>query len=287
MLRHVGSDLIDSVVRLTIDMLSRRRHAITNAQSGVSEERIVVHVHCLILDPANHSRRITLDDDLLYLQLLPSTYDTCPGGIKLHSRDGGSKEMQTPYRKQSGIRPWITNPAPPLMKLVKPIELFQKFLKSGSMEKGRLLGLDVGQKYVGLAVSDTCNKIASPLSVLVRKKTNIDLVARDLQTLVSQLSLVGFVVGYPFSLQGQSSIEAVQVKLFVEDLRKTGRLDGSYFTYWNENYTSKCVQALLDPLKLHPVESKTIIDKFAAVGILQGYLDDMNRNLKSEDMPKE
>ncbi|XP_073107966.1 uncharacterized protein [Elaeis guineensis] len=105
--------------------------------------------------------------------------------------------------------------------------------------------------------------------------------------MVSQLSLVGFVVGYPFSLQGQSSIEAVQVKLFVEDLRKTGRLDGSYFTYWNENYTSKCVQALLDPLKLHPVESKTIIDKFAAVGILQGYLDDMNRNLKSEDMPKE
>nr|XP_010906662.1 putative pre-16S rRNA nuclease isoform X3 [Elaeis guineensis] len=181
-------------------------------------------------------------------------------------------------------------PPPPIfaqMKLVKPIELFQKFLKSGSMEKGRLLGLDVGQKYVGLAVSDTCNKIASPLSVLVRKKTNIDLVARDLQTLVSQLSLVGFVVGYPFSLQGQSSIEAVQVKLFVEDLRKTGRLDGSYFTYWNENYTSKCVQALLDPLKLHPVESKTIIDKFAAVGILQGYLDDMNRNLKSEDMPKE
>lgn len=48
------------------------------------------------------------------------------------------------------------------MKLVKPMELFQN-LKSGSMEQGRLLGLDVGQKYVGLAVSDTRNKIASPL----------------------------------------------------------------------------------------------------------------------------
>ncbi|XP_017696784.1 putative pre-16S rRNA nuclease isoform X2 [Phoenix dactylifera] len=193
-----------------------------------------------------------------------------------------------------------------MMKLVKPIELFQKFLKSGSKEQGRLLGLDVGQKYVGLAVSDTCNKIASPLSVLVRKKTNIDLMARDLQMLVSQLSLIGFVVGYPFSLQGQSSVEAVQVKLFMEELRKTGRLDGLCYTYWNENYTSKCVEALLDPLNLHPVESKTIMDKFAAVGILQdfishflgvfvdqyshsllGYLDDMNRNLKSEDMPRE
>lgn len=173
------------------------------------------------------------------------------------------------------------------MKLVKPFELFLKFFKSGSMEQGRLLGLDVGHKYVGLAVSDTCNKIASPLSVLVRKKTNIDLMAKDLQTLVSQVSLKGFVVGYPFSFQGQSNVEAVQVKLFMEDIRKTGKLDGLYYTYWDENYTSKCVQALLDPLDLHPVESKTIMDKFAAVGILQGYLDHMNRNLKSEDMPNE
>lgn len=48
------------------------------------------------------------------------------------------------------------------MKFVKPVDLFQKLLKTGSMEKGRLLGLDVGQKYVGLAVSDTENKIALP-----------------------------------------------------------------------------------------------------------------------------
>ncbi|XP_072963213.1 uncharacterized protein [Typha angustifolia] len=139
------------------------------------------------------------------------------------------------------------------MKLVKPIELFQKFLNSGSMEQGRLLGLDVGHKYVGLAVSDTCNKIASPLSVLVRKKTNIDLMAKDFRTL------------------------AAQVRLFVEDLRKTGKLDDLSYTYWDENYTSKCVEALLHPLNLHPVQTKTIMDKFAAVGILQGYLDLMHR----------
>lgn len=49
------------------------------------------------------------------------------------------------------------------MKLVKPKELFQKVYKSGSAEQGRLLGLDVGNKYVGLAISDACNKIASPV----------------------------------------------------------------------------------------------------------------------------
>lgn len=173
------------------------------------------------------------------------------------------------------------------MKLVKPVDLFQKLLKNGSMRQGRLLGLDVGNKYVGLAVSDTENRIALPQSVLVRKKTNIDLMAKDFHTLISRFSLMGFVVGYPFSLIGQASVEAIQVKLFIEDLKKTGKLDGVSYTYWNENYTSKCVEALLQPLNLHHVESKTILDKFAAVGILQGYLDDMQRKLKSGNILNE
>nr|CAD1828204.1 unnamed protein product [Ananas comosus var. bracteatus]CAD1828258.1 unnamed protein product [Ananas comosus var. bracteatus] len=173
------------------------------------------------------------------------------------------------------------------MKLVKPKELFQKVYKSGSAEQGRLLGLDVGNKYVGLAISDACNKIASPVSVLVRKKTNIDHMAGDFKTLVSQFSLVGLVVGYPFSLQGQANFEAVQVKLFIEDLRKTGKLEGLSYTYWDENYTSKCVEALLAPLNFNPVLSKTMTDKFAAVGILQGYLDNMHRESRSGDMSEE
>lgn len=173
------------------------------------------------------------------------------------------------------------------MKFVKPVDLFQKLLKTGSMEKGRLLGLDVGQRYVGLAVSDTGNKIASPHSVLVRKQTNMDLMAKDFLTLVSRFSLAGFVVGYPFSIRGQANVEAVQVKIFIDDLQKTGKLDGMSYTYWDENYTSKCVEALLQPLNLHPVEFKTILDKFAAVGILQGYLDDMQRKLKSGDIQYE
>ncbi|KAG0474044.1 hypothetical protein HPP92_015901 [Vanilla planifolia] len=173
------------------------------------------------------------------------------------------------------------------MKFVEPFEIFQKILKSNSSKQDCLLGLDVGHRFVGLAVSDTFHKIASPVSVLVRKKTNIDSMAKDFQTLVSRLSLAGFVVGYPFSLHGQHSVEAVQVRLFMEELRKTGKLDGLSYTYWDENYTSKCVEALLYPLNLHPIEHKTITDKFAAVGILQGYLDHMNRKLKSEEQLKE
>ncbi|XP_034704767.1 putative pre-16S rRNA nuclease isoform X4 [Vitis riparia] len=143
------------------------------------------------------------------------------------------------------------------MKYVKPVNLFHDLLKMKATERGRLLGLDVGDKYVGLAVSDLHNKIASPLSVLLRKKSNIDLMATDFQSL------------------------AVNVKVFIDDLCKTGRLEGVRYTYWDECFTSKNVELLLKPLNLHPVQSKTILDKFAAVGILQGYLDHVNRILKS------
>ncbi|KAL4603865.1 hypothetical protein ACB092_10G153700 [Castanea dentata] len=167
------------------------------------------------------------------------------------------------------------------MRYVKPLNLFHDLLTSKAVKRGRLLGLDVGDKYVGLAVSDTHNKIASPLSVLLRKKSNIDLMVSDFQSLISELSLVGFVVGCPFDRR-RSAPDAVQVKLFIDDLCETGKLKGLNYTYWDESFTSKNVELLLKPLNLHPVQSKTIIDKFAAVGILQGYLDYVNRKMKLE-----
>lgn len=165
------------------------------------------------------------------------------------------------------------------MKYMKPVNLFQELLKSNGVERGRLLGLDVGDKYVGLAVSDFDNKIASPLSVLLRKKSNIDLMVGDFQSLIKELSLSGFIFGYPFDRQ-RSSPDAIQVKLFIDDLCKTEKLEGLRYTFWDECFTSKNVELLLKPLNLHPVLSKTMMDKFAAVGILQGYLDFVNKDTK-------
>ncbi|ONI07076.1 hypothetical protein PRUPE_5G098900 [Prunus persica] len=166
------------------------------------------------------------------------------------------------------------------MRYVKPLSLFQDLVRGNALERGRLLGLDVGDKYVGVAVSDIHNKIASPLSVLLRKKSTLDMMADDFQSLISELSLEGFIVGYPFDRQRRSP-DAVQVKLFIDDLSATRKLEGLKYTYWDEGFTSKNVELLLRPLNLHPVTSKTIIDKFAAVGILQGYLDYVNRKQKS------
>ncbi|KAL3326474.1 hypothetical protein AABB24_037240 [Solanum stoloniferum] len=96
--------------------------------------------------------------------------------------------------------------------------------------------------------------------------------AKDLQCLVSELNLVAFVFGYPFDRQ-----KAVQVKLFIDDLCRTGELRGVNYTFRDECFTSKNVEFLLRDLKFHPTQSKTMLDKFAAVGILQGYLDFVNR----------
>ncbi|CAN6443161.1 unnamed protein product [Victoria cruziana] len=166
------------------------------------------------------------------------------------------------------------------MKLVKPNDLFQYLLKNNKLTRGRLLGLDVGSRYVGLAISDHDNVVASPLNVLVRKKSNIQLMAGDFETLVKEYSLAGLVIGCPYDFMGSENSQVAQVKLFVDFLRRTEQLEGLTYTYWDERFTSKCVEALLRPLNLHPVESKTIIDKFAAVAILQGFLDFANRNLK-------
>ncbi|KAK4377430.1 hypothetical protein RND71_003726 [Anisodus tanguticus] len=154
------------------------------------------------------------------------------------------------------------------MRYMKPSNLFHELLKSNTLASSRLLGLDVGDMYVGLAVSDTTNKVASPLAVLVRKKTNIDLMAKDLQSLVSELSLGGFVFGYPFD-RLKISRDAVQVKVFIDDLCRTGELKDVNYTFRDECFTSKNVELLLQTLKFHPTQSKTMLDKFAAVGILQ------------------
>ncbi|QCD91659.1 uncharacterized protein LOC114172511 [Vigna unguiculata] len=166
------------------------------------------------------------------------------------------------------------------MRYVKPLQLFQDLTNSTQNQRGRLLGLDVGEKYVGLALSDFDNKIASPFSVLVRKKSNISLMASDFQSLISKYSLKGFVVGVPFD-RHRVAAEAFPVKGLIDHLCRTKMLEGVKYTYWNECFTSKNVELLLKPLNLNkPVLSKTILDKFAAVGILQGYLDFVNRKMK-------
>lgn len=154
------------------------------------------------------------------------------------------------------------------MKYLKPLKLYRKLLKSNEVSSGRLLGLDVGDRYVGLSVSDANNKIAWPLRVIVRKKTNIDLISTDFRTLISVLSLKGFVFGCPF-IRHKSSQDTHQVKVFVDDLNKTGKFEDVKYTFQDESYSSKDNEVSMKHLRINPVVLKSAMDKFAAVVILQ------------------
>lgn len=167
------------------------------------------------------------------------------------------------------------------MKYVKQLELFQILFKNGKLGTGRLLGMDVGDRYVGLAVSNHLNEIASPHSVLIRKQSNINSIADKLQELVRRFSLVGFVIGYPLPLYHFQRSQAMQVKMFVEQLQKTGRFGCLNYTYWDERLTTRAVESMLKPLKIHPLQMKHMMDKFAAVGILQDFLDNLQHQAKS------
>ncbi|XP_010527753.1 PREDICTED: uncharacterized protein LOC104805035 isoform X2 [Tarenaya hassleriana] len=164
------------------------------------------------------------------------------------------------------------------MKYVKPLSLAVGISKTKTSVQRRLLGLDVGDKYVGLAISDASNKKALPLSVLLRTKTNIDLMATDFQNLISKFSISGLVVGYPLDRLGNID-DGVGMDTFIEELHKTGKLEDVKYSYWDERLSSKAVEMLLEPLNIHQVKKKTMLDKCAAVGILQGYLDFVNKNI--------
>ncbi|KAI3922357.1 hypothetical protein MKX01_006046 [Papaver californicum] len=149
------------------------------------------------------------------------------------------------------------------MKYLSPVHLFRTVMKMNEL-KPRLLGLDVGHKYVGLAISDRENQEALPLSVLVRKQTNIDLMAKDFRTLISELSLGGLVIGCCYT-RNISQIESFQVKDLVQELRKREELQDVKFTYWEEHFTSKIVENTINPLKYLHNNNKTVDDKDDAV----------------------
>ncbi|KAL2933739.1 putative pre-16S rRNA nuclease [Bienertia sinuspersici] len=90
-----------------------------------------------------------------------------------------------------------------------------------------------------------------PLSVLLRKKFNIDIMAADFTRLISEFLLSGFVVGCPFDRQRPSQ-DAVQVKVFVDDLCRTKKLECVSYTYWNECFTSKGYLDYVDRIALNP-----------------------------------
>jgi len=133
----------------------------------------------------------------------------------------------------------------------------------------RILGLDIGDKRIGVAISDELEIISTPLEVISNDKK----VKEKLQKLINEYKIKKIVVGIPYTLKGEVGIQAKKVINFVEDIVMSAGIEVDYI---DERYTTKI------SLKLLEKNSKSkIIDKFSASIILKDYLDSRKRKTKN------
>ncbi|RMF86038.1 MAG: Holliday junction resolvase RuvX [Nitrospinota bacterium] len=132
----------------------------------------------------------------------------------------------------------------------------------------KLLGLDVGEATIGIAISDNLGITAQGLTTRKRRGLQADL--RFLQQLVHEHNVAAIVVGLPRRLDGSLGPEAQRVLEFVSHLRQA--LSLPVYT-WDERLTTRAAERILLEGNLRRAKRKQVIDKIAAQLILQGYLD--------------
>jgi len=132
----------------------------------------------------------------------------------------------------------------------------------------RILALDVGEKTIGLAVSDPLGLTAQPLTTLRRQSKEKDLAA--LASLVRQLEVEEVVLGLPRRLNGSLGPEARRVQQLGELLRECLGLP---VRYWDERLTTVAAEQALLAADLSRRRRRQTIDQTAACLILQGYLE--------------
>jgi putative Holliday junction resolvase len=134
--------------------------------------------------------------------------------------------------------------------------------------KGRLIGLDLGAKTIGLAVSDVERRLASPLKTLARRAFQKD--ADALIVIFAEFEIAGIILGLPLDLEGRDGPRAQSTRAFARNLAT--RTD-SPIAYWDERFSTAVVTRSLIQNDVSRARRAKVVDKLAASYILQGALD--------------
>ena len=132
----------------------------------------------------------------------------------------------------------------------------------------RVLGLDVGSKTIGMAVSDPLGMTAQGLNTIRRKNKGLDFA--QLQAVIGQYEVAEIIVGYPLRMSGAEGIQAEKMQLFAEELRRRFQLP---VHLWDERLTSAQANRMLRETDLSIKRRGEVVDRLAAVLILQSWLD--------------
>jgi putative Holliday junction resolvase len=145
-------------------------------------------------------------------------------------------------------------------------------LKAAVPSGRRLMGLDVGTKTIGLALSDTRLVIASPLDTIRRRRFRDDMTV--LFAFVDQHEAGGLVIGLPLALDGRDSPRTQSVRAFARNLLALRDLP---VLLWDERLSTAAVTREMIAADMTRKRRAEIVDKVAAAYILQGCLDAMAR----------
>lgn len=140
----------------------------------------------------------------------------------------------------------------------------------------RLMGLDLGTKTIGLALSDVERRLASPLETIQRKKFGED--ARRLLELADKYEVAVFVIGLPLNMDGTAGPRAQATRAFV---RSMATLDPRPFIFWDERLSTAAVTRSLIEQDASRAKRAQVVDRMAAAYILQGALDRLQTILRA------
>jgi putative Holliday junction resolvase len=141
-------------------------------------------------------------------------------------------------------------------------------LKALAATGRRLMGLDIGSKTIGLALSDTRHKLATPLETIKRTKFTAD--AARLRALIAAHGVGALVVGLPVGMDGGEGPRCQSVRQFAASLLETIDIP---IAFWDERLSTAAVTRGMIEADLTRKRRAAIVDRAAAAYILQGLLD--------------
>lgn len=134
--------------------------------------------------------------------------------------------------------------------------------------RGRLIGLDLGSKTIGVAVSDPDRKLATGVETIARSNFTAD--ARRVLALSADRAAVGFVLGLPINMDGSEGPRAQSTRAFARNFAKLTDLP---IALWDERLSTVAVERELIGHDVSRAKRAAVIDEHAAMFILQGALD--------------
>ena len=134
--------------------------------------------------------------------------------------------------------------------------------------RGALIGLDLGTKTIGVAVSDPDRRVAAPVETIARQRFSAD--AGRILALAAERRAVAYVLGLPINMDGSEGPRAQATRAFARNLAKLTELP---IALWDERLSTAAVERALIAADASRAKRKAVIDQHAATYILQGALD--------------